>query len=173
MANAAAAAAVNIAGLTPVPDPAYRYKRPALSLVARGRGNGQLTLVANAAAVADALGRPAAHLAAFWGAELGCAGRVVDDGAAVELRGAHDAPRLDAALRRYVEGFVLCPRCRLPETALVMRRATSGGLQVRHRCAACGAASPLPAAAAAHKLTAAVLAQATAALAPLAPLAPP
>ena len=38
---------MNIAGLTPVDDPAYRYKMPRLMAKVEGRGNGIKTLLVN------------------------------------------------------------------------------------------------------------------------------
>ena len=62
---------VNIAGLTPVDDPSYRYKMPRLQGKVEGRGNGIKTVLVNVVEVAQALNRGGPEVTKFFGTELG------------------------------------------------------------------------------------------------------
>jgi translation initiation factor 2 beta subunit (eIF-2beta)/eIF-5 len=66
---------LNITGLTPNDDPAYRYKMPRIVTKIEGRGNGIKTVNVNVLDVATALHRPPAHLTKFFGCELGAQSR--------------------------------------------------------------------------------------------------
>jgi translation initiation factor 5 len=62
---------INIAGSTPVNDPAYRYKMPKITGKVEGRGNGIKTVLTNVKDVADSLKREAPEVTKFFGCELG------------------------------------------------------------------------------------------------------
>lgn len=62
---------INIAGMTPVNDPAYRYKMPKLIGKVEGRGNGIKTVLVNIEEVAESLKRDPAEVTKFFGTELG------------------------------------------------------------------------------------------------------
>jgi len=50
------------------------------------------------------------------------------------VNGAHTAADLQKLLNVFIDKFVLCPNCKLPETALVVKKGI-----IFHRCSACGA----------------------------------
>lgn len=60
-------------------------------------------------------------------------------------------------LNLFIDKFVLCPKCHLPETALVVRK----GL-IQHKCSACGAKEPVDSS---HKLCTFILKEAATATA--------
>lgn len=64
-------ASMNIAGLAPVNDPAYRYKMPKLIGKVEGKGNGIKTVLVNIDQVAESLKREPAEVTKFFGTELG------------------------------------------------------------------------------------------------------
>ena len=55
------------------------------------------------------------------------------------VNGAHTTQVLQHLLNVFIDKFVLCPKCHLPETALVVKK---DGL-VLHKCSACGAKEPV------------------------------
>ena len=55
------------------------------------------------------------------------------------MNGAHTTQVLQHLLNVFIDKFVLCPKCHLPETALVVKK---DGL-VLHKCSACGAKEPV------------------------------
>ena len=62
---------INIAGLTPVDDPSYRYKMPKIMGKVEGRGNGIKTVLVNVVDVAQSLNRAPDEVTKFFGCDLG------------------------------------------------------------------------------------------------------
>jgi translation initiation factor 5 len=66
---------INLAGTTPVDDPEYRYKMPAVFGKIEGRGNGNKTVLPKPIEVASALHRNPGEVNKFFGCELGAQAR--------------------------------------------------------------------------------------------------
>jgi translation initiation factor 5 len=144
------AALMNIAGNTPVNDPAYRYKMPRIQGKVEGRGNGIKTVLININDVSLALKRDAPEITKFFGCELGSQTSYGTDDRAI-VNGAHRDADLQTHLTKYIENFVLCKNCRLPETHYKIK----DGI-ISQKCLACGAKDPVDMT---HKLTTFILAQ--------------
>lgn len=127
-------AIVNIAGTTPVDDPEYRYKMPAVFGKIEGSGNGIKTAIPNISDVGLSLHRQPGEVNKFFGTELGAQTRYNADTDRAIVNGAHTDDTLQELVHRYIEKFVLCPNCRLPETEYKIKSDV-----IYHRCAACGA----------------------------------
>jgi len=125
---------VNIAGLTPVEDPSYRYKMPLVYGKIEGRGNGIKTVVPNITDVGLSLHRSPAEVNKFFGCELGAQTSYSPETDRAIVNGAHTDAVLQQLVHKYVEMFVLCPNCGLPETKYKIKNES-----IFHRCAACGA----------------------------------
>jgi Domain found in IF2B/IF5 len=104
---------INIAGTTPVDDPEYRYKMPAVYGKIEGSGNGIKTVIPNISEVALSLHRNPGEVNKFFGCELGAQTTYNEDSDRAVVNGAHTDDTLQNLIHRYVEGFVLCPNCRL------------------------------------------------------------
>ena len=126
-------AIVNISGLTPVDDPEYRYKMPTVYGKIEGKGNGIKTVIPNISDVGLALKREAGEVNKFFGCELGAQTTYNADTDRAVVNGAHDDRILQQMMHKYIELFVLCPNCRLPETEYKIK---SGAIY--HKCMACG-----------------------------------
>ena len=100
------------------------------------RIDGNFTVVENFPALTDALGREPAHVMQFLQSELGTAAQL-DDNGRLRLTGNFRRAKVDDAVSAYVEGYVLCPECGLPDTKLVVE-----GDARMLKCDACGALSP-------------------------------
>jgi translation initiation factor 5 len=124
---------INIAGMTPVDDPEYRYKMPAVFGKIEGSGNGIKTAIPNITDVGLSLHRQPGEVAKFFGTELGAQTRYSLETDRAIVNGAHTDQVLQDLINRYVEKFVLCPQCRLPETEYKIKNDA-----IFHRCAACG-----------------------------------
>ena len=125
---------INIRGMTAIEDVSYRYKMPRLETKIEGRGNGIKTVVPNVAEVAEAIHRPATELTKFFGCELGAQTILnVEDNRYI-VNGAHQTSDLQNLTFKYIQLFVLCPQCHLPETVVKIK---SGNIY--QKCAACGA----------------------------------
>mmetsp|Transcript_17689 Transcript_17689/g.38215 ORF Transcript_17689/g.38215 Transcript_17689/m.38215 type:complete len:397 (+) Transcript_17689:295-1485(+) len=142
---------INIAGTTPVDDPEYRYKMPTVFGKQEGRGNGSKTVIANISAVAQSLHRDPGEVNKFFGCELGAQTTYNAETDRAQVNGHHTDSVLQQLMHKYIEGFVICPNCRLPETEYKIKSGV-----VFHKCAACGAKDMVDMT---HKLCTFILAQ--------------
>ena len=115
-----------------------------------GRGNGIKTVIVNVVEVAQALNREAPEVTKFFGCELGAQTTYAADTDRAIVNGAHTDQDLQNLIRRYIENFVLCKTCRLPETHYKIK----DGL-ISQKCLACGGKDLVDMT---HKLTAFILA---------------
>jgi len=116
-------------------DPHYRYKMPSLVVKIEGRGNGIKTRLVNAVEVARALDRNPVYIVKFFGFELGAQIITPSPGETGDylVNGKHDAEDLAKLLDRFIEKYVLCGKCRNPETVIYIKTESP-----RMRCKACG-----------------------------------
>jgi translation initiation factor 5 len=142
---------INIAGTTPVDDPAYRYKMPRIMAKVEGRGNGIKTVLVNVVDLGASLNREPPEITKFFGCELGSQTKYEAETDRAIVNGAHNAPDLQNHLSRYIEAFVLCKNCRLPETYYKIKHGI-----ISQKCNACGSIDPVDMT---HKLTTFILAQ--------------
>jgi len=142
---------VNLAGTKPIDDPEYRYKMPLVFGKIEGRGNGIKTVIPNVSDVALSLHRSPGEVNKFFGCELGAQTTYSAETDRAVVNGAHTDIVLQNLMKRYIDKFVLCPGCGLPETDYKIK-----GNQVTHRCKACGFKGPVDMS---HKLVTYILAQ--------------
>jgi len=107
---------MNIRGTTAVDDPEYRYKMPCITAKVEGRGNGIKTAIPNMTQLASSLHRDPGEVTKFFGTELGAQTTWVAETERAIINGSHTQQDLQTNLFKYIEKFVLCPNCRLPET---------------------------------------------------------
>ena len=142
---------INIAGAQAIDDPENRYKMPRIIGKVEGRGNGIKTAIPNMVDVASSLHRPPGEVTKFFGCELGAQTTYNDDTERSIVNGAHETRVLQDKLSVYIEKFVLCPACKLPETSYKIKHEI-----IYHNCLACGAREPCDMQ---HKLTTYILKQ--------------
>jgi len=99
------------------------------------RQEGNVTVVENFQTLCNRLDRAPDHLLQFLRREVGTSGHIDESGRA-RITGSFDAARIGDAIESYIEGFVRCPECGLPDTRLE----TEGDVTLL-RCEACGARS--------------------------------
>lgn len=142
---------INIAGLTPVDDPSYRYKMPRIVGKVEGRGNGIKTLLVNVVELGQSLNRDAPEITKFFGCELGAQTTYSADSDRAIVNGNHRDNDLQNHLSKYIENFVLCKNCKLPETHYKIKDGC-----IYQKCLACGSKDMVDMT---HKLTAFIVAQ--------------
>lgn len=142
---------VNIAGSKAIDDPEYRYKMPLVYGKIEGRGNGIKTVIPNITDVATSLHRSPGEVNKFFGCELGAQTSYAPETDRAVVNGAHNDATLRAFMKRYIDVFVLCPACGLPETQYKIK-----DKHIYHRCKACGAKEEVDMS---HKLCTYILAQ--------------
>jgi len=116
-------------------DAAYRYKMPSLVTKIEGRGNGIKTVIVNMVDVAKALHIHPAYPTKFFGIEFGAQSKfnLATDRAIVN--GSHNQPDLQKSLDKFIQTFILCPNCRLPEIKMSISE-KKGTITIK--CDACG-----------------------------------
>jgi translation initiation factor 2 beta subunit (eIF-2beta)/eIF-5 len=113
-----------------------------------GRGNGIKTVLVNVGDVAASLNREAPEITKFFGCELGSQTTYSADTDRAIVNGAHRDQDLQSHLSRYIENFVLCKNCRLPETHYKIKDG-----MISQKCLACGSKDSVDMT---HKLTVSV-----------------
>jgi translation initiation factor 2 beta subunit (eIF-2beta)/eIF-5 len=139
---------INIAGLQPVDDPEYRYTMPRIETKIEGRK----TVLTNISKVGFHLNREGSEISKFFGYQLGIPATYSAETNRYIVKGMHTSHDLQKLLSRYIEKFVLCESCRLPETYY----RTKVGVLLQD-CGACGAVHSVDMT---HKLSAFILTQA-------------
>jgi len=104
-----------------VTDAFYRYKMERLLTKIEGKGNGIKTVVVNLSSVAQSLARPGAHLIKYFGFELGAQTNIDPPDDRWIINGAHDSAKLQDYLDGFINKFVLCKKCKNPETEVVIK----------------------------------------------------
>ena len=95
---------------------------------------GMRTTIYNFKEVADALGREPQHLLKFLSGEMATAATMQESRAI--FQGKFGADTFERLVQRYVEGFVVCPICKRPDTKITKEKRLSF-----LACSACGAKS--------------------------------
>lgn len=104
-----------------VSDAFYRYKMEKLQTKIEGKGNGIKTVVVNLSSVAQSLSRPGSYVIKYFGFELGAQTNIDPRDDRWIINGAHDAPKLQDYLDGFINKFVLCKKCKNPETDVVIK----------------------------------------------------
>ena len=116
-----------------VADPFYRYKMERLQSKIEGKGNGIKTVIVNLNSVAGSLSRPPAYLIKYFGFEIGAQANAKPTDERWIINGAHDAAKLQDYLDGFISKFVLCKKCKNPETDTIIN-----GEKIVLDCKACG-----------------------------------
>lgn len=104
-----------------VKDPFYRYKMERLQSKIEGKGNGIKTVIVNLSSVAQSLARPGAYVIKYFGFELGAQTNSNPADDRWIINGAHEASKLQDYLDGFINRFVLCKKCKNPETDVVIK----------------------------------------------------
>ncbi len=106
---------------------------PRLVTKIEGRGNGIKTNLVNMAAVASAIKSPPDYVTKFFGCELGAQSRWEAANEKSIVNGAHEQPEMQKLLDKFLEKYVLCYKCKLPELDMAVKKGI-----ICAKCAACG-----------------------------------
>ncbi|MCJ1362512.1 hypothetical protein MMC16_001615 [Acarospora aff. strigata] len=116
-----------------VADPFYRYKMERLQSKIEGKGNGIKTVIANLSSVSHSLSRPPSYVIKYFGFELGAQTNTNPSDDRWIINGAHEASKLQDYLDGFISKFVLCKKCKNPETDVVIKDG-----RIVLDCKACG-----------------------------------
>lgn len=121
-----------------IEDPNYRYKMPAIQIQGESRGNGVKTKLVNLSDVSKCLNVPTEYPLRFFAAELGASAEYKQSENKAILKGTFRREDLQKLLDQFIEKFVLCPRCHLPEITYRLKRK-----ELISDCKACGNVKPM------------------------------
>lgn len=99
-----------------VSDAFYRYKMERLQTKIEGKGNGIKTVVVNLLSVAASLARPPSYINKYFAFELGAMTNNDPKDDRWIINGAHESAKLQDHLDGFINKFVLCKKCKNPET---------------------------------------------------------
>ncbi|KAK4190042.1 putative eukaryotic translation initiation factor 5 protein [Podospora australis] len=116
-----------------VSDPFYRYKMERIQTKIEGKGNGIKTVVVNLSSVAQSLARPGSYLIKYFGFELGAQTNIDPPDDRWIINGAHESSKLQELLDGFISKFVLCKKCKNPETDVHIKDG-----HITLDCKACG-----------------------------------
>jgi len=116
-----------------VKDPFYRYKMQLLQSKIEGKGNGIKTVIVNLSSVAASLERPGDYVIKYFGFELGAQTNTSPADDRWIINGAHEASKLQDYLDGFINKFVLCKKCKNPETTVHIKDG-----HITLDCKACG-----------------------------------
>eukprot|EP00475_Leptophrys_vorax_P003266 TRINITY_DN11910_c0_g2_i1.p1 TRINITY_DN11910_c0_g2~~TRINITY_DN11910_c0_g2_i1.p1 ORF type:complete len:261 (+),score=68.41 TRINITY_DN11910_c0_g2_i1:77-859(+) len=123
-------------------EPFWRYRRPELDTKIEGRGGSIRTVVRNMGKVAKAIKMLQVYPTKFFSMELGARVKCSEDTGVSSINGVHERETLEALLDKFIDLFVLCPECKLPEISLMVKE-KDGSLKLTYDCDACGSAKSL------------------------------
>jgi len=129
------------------PDAYFRYQMPAIITKVEGRGNGIKTVMVNMGDVAKALHCRPEYPTKFLGMELGALSifepRTDKTPERAVVNGKHETADVQRLIGKFVELFILCPRCHLPEIKMTVE-GEGKKAKIMIDCASCGFNGKLP-----------------------------
>ena len=113
-------------------DSSYRYKMNPIKSSINGKGNGIFTTIHNLNDISTSLNHPSnlilKFLSYYFGSNLN----------EYSLTGSYSQLQLQEAIQVYINKFVLCPSCSIPETIPILRKETKKNTLLDLKCSACG-----------------------------------
>eukprot|EP00736_Rhodelphis_marinus_P012877 Rmarinus@m.9581 len=103
-------------------DEFHRYKMPKLVAKVEGRGNGIKTCVVNIMDIAKALHRPPTYCTKYFGTALCAQSSFNEKSGLAYVNGEHSGDTLPRVLEGFIQKFVMCPNCKLPETDISVEK---------------------------------------------------
>lgn len=132
-------------------DVYYRYKMPAVQCKVESSGNGIKTVIPNIHDVCSAVNRPEEVLMKYFQFELGAQSTINVKDDKYLVMGKHAEERMQDVVYSFIKKFVLCGKCRNPETSVALE-VTKKNSSVFMLCGACGKKSSMDTADRAYSL---------------------
>jgi len=120
-------------------DPSYRYKMNPIKSSISGKGNGISTLIHNLNEIGKSLNHPEILLLKFLSSYFGSIANEEKNC----ITGTYTDLQLQNAIQIYINRFVICPSCCIPETIPILRKESKKNILLDLKCSACGKVSEI------------------------------
>jgi translation initiation factor 5 len=114
-------------------DSSYRYTMEPLKSSICGKGNGIFTIIQNLETVSKYLNHPHILILKYMGISFGS---IVNEEKQT-ITGSHTTESLQKCLQQYIDKFVICPLCGIPETIPKITKITKKNILLELQCSAC------------------------------------
>merc|ERR1712098_1032628 len=106
---------------------------PQISSSITHRGNGTFSTIYNINEVSDALFHPPTILFKYIGYDLATSINQKNN----TIKGPHDNTEIQNSIDKYINAFILCPKCSIPELVLSVS-GKKKKMKCEYKCSACG-----------------------------------
>jgi len=118
-------------------DNSYRYKMPVLQCAIKGNGNGIYTIITNLNDVSKYINHPPNLLLKFMSTYNGS----MANEEKMSITGSYTSVELHKTLQIYINRFVICPKCNIPETIPQINKQSKKNIILELKCSSCGSIS--------------------------------
>lgn len=115
-------------------DTSYRYKMSKLEINTTGNGKNSHTILNNIDEISESLGHPSVIILKFIGFKLG----TNIDESKKTLKGHHEISVLQNEIFNYINNFVMCQNCHIPELIPEINKISKKKKEIKLKCSACG-----------------------------------
>ena len=126
---------INIEGNEIIDDMNYRYQMEPIMVNYRGKNQGAKTLILNISIIAQQLERNVLELCEFFKHKYNTRINYDSDAKVCELKGTIMRDVLQDDLRLFIQEFIICNQCGLPETEYRIKKTSK---KLRKKCRSCG-----------------------------------
>jgi len=118
-------------------DNSYRYKMPVLQREIKGNGNGIYTIITNLNDVSKYINHPPTILLKFLSSYNGS----MANEEKMSITGSYTSDELQKTLQIYINRFVICSKCNIPETIPQINKQSKKNITLELKCSSCGSIS--------------------------------
>ena len=118
-------------------DNSYRYKMPILQCAIKGNGNGIYTIITNLNDISKYINHSPTLLLKFLSTYNGS----MANEEKMSITGSYTADELQKSLQIYINRFVICPKCSIPETIPQVNKQSKKNITLELKCSSCGSIS--------------------------------
>jgi translation initiation factor 5 len=120
-------------------DSSYRYKMPGIKSIINGRGNGIFTIITNLEEICKYINQPYQIILKYLSICFGSMGNETK----MSITGEYTDEQLQKGLQKYIDTFVICPACNIPETIPLVKKESKKNITLELKCGSCGIISSL------------------------------
>ncbi|KAJ5068992.1 eukaryotic translation initiation factor 5 [Anaeramoeba ignava] len=117
-------------------DPSYRYKMDPVETIQKGRGGNTKTIITNIKDISESLETKPEYMTQFFSTELASRAWWNEEQKQTVIKGVFEESQIQDLIFKFIEKYILCPVCKLPELDLVV-----GTNDIEFKCRASGCVS--------------------------------